>query len=303
MSGGGRVTALKPGSAIISARSGTSTGTAAIDVSFGPGTVTGLPYCTMDGVTERMDIYVPAAGFARPVPAVVHVHGGGWVSGSRTRGVWFAEMLPALLARGFLVASVDYRLAPTFKYPAQIQDVKCAVRHLRANALRYGLDPGAIGVIGSSAGGQLAGLLGTTDVVPGIGDVGDFPGVSSRTQAVVALSPITDFTAIDELRDDYGRVFPTWPDPESPELIEASPLTHVTADDGPFFFVAGEQDTLVLPAQSARMHQRLRDAGVPSTLVMIRNANHGLAPETGPLDPTQADVIGRLVDFLDRHLR
>jgi acetyl esterase/lipase len=233
----------------------------------------------------------------------VHIHGGGWVSGNRAHGVWFDPIRDRLLADGFLVVSIDYRLAPENRWPAQIQDVKCAIRHLRANAARYGLDPDRIGVVGSSAGGQLAALLGTSDPVPGIDDVGDFQGVSSRVQAVVALSPITDFTAIDELRDDYSRVFLTWPDGDSPELIAASPITHVTPGDSPFFFVAGEDDGLVLPEQSARMHGRLHDAGVASTLVMIAHADHGLSPTTGPISPTMEEVIDRIERFLDQQLR
>jgi acetyl esterase/lipase len=299
----GVVTAIKPGTATIRATSGTAQATSEITVSYGPGTVTGLPYCTMGGGVERMDIYGPAADVPRPLAVAVHIHGGGWVSGNRTRGVWFAPIRDRLLADGFLVVSIDYRLAPEDKWPAQIRDVKCAIRHLRANADRYGLDPDRIGVVGSSAGGQLAALLGTTEPVAGIDDVGDFQGVSSQVQAVVALSPITDFTTIEELRDDYSRVFLTWPDPDSPEMIAASPITHVTPGDSPFFFVAGEDDALVLPEQSARMHRRLLDAGVASTLVMIAHADHGLGPTTAPISPTMDEVIDRIEGFLDQRLR
>jgi acetyl esterase/lipase len=299
----GIVTGLKPGAATITARSGGMSGKAEIAVSYGEGSTTGIPYCTMEGEVERLDIHVPAASFPRPLPVAVHVHGGGWVGGARGRGVWYSEIRETLVARGYLVMSVDYRLAPEYKYPAQIRDVKCAVRHLRANSLRYGLDPGRIGVFGSSAGGQLVGLLGTTDAGAGFDDGGEFPGVSSRVQAVVALSAITDFTATPELRDDYGRVFPTWPDPASPELIEASPVTHVTGGDSPFFFIVGEDDTLVLPAQSARMDGLLRTAGVTSSLLTIRHADHGLAPTTEPISPAMDEVLDRIAEFFDRHLR
>ncbi|HYC32208.1 MAG TPA: alpha/beta hydrolase, partial [Gemmatimonadales bacterium] len=299
----GVVSAVKPGTTIITAGVGALRATSDVAVSYGPGTISGLPYCTMGDLVERMDVHVPSADVPRPLPVAVHIHGGGWVSGSRTRGVWFVPIRDRLLSEGFLVVSVDYRLAPAQKWPAQLQDVKCAIRHLRANASLYGLDPDRIGVVGSSAGGQLAALLGTTDPVPGIDDVGDFRGVSSRAQAVVALSAITDFTATDELRDDYSRVFPTWPDPASPEMIEASPLTHVSGDDSPFFFVVGDDDTLVLPAQSARMNQRLVGAGVASTLVRIANADHGLSPTSGALDPSMEEVLDRMAGFLRQRLR
>lgn len=299
----GAVSALARGTATITARSGGRSGTSAITVSYGAGTVTGLRYCTMDGSAVRMDLFVPGVSVPRPLPVAVHVHGGGWVSGSRTRGVWFAEIRDALLARGYLVVSVDYRLAPEHLWPAQIHDVKCAIRHLRANASTYGLDPERIGVWGASAGGQLVGLLGTAGGADGFDVGGEFPGVSSRVQAVVAMSPITDFTTPVELFDDYSRVFATWPDPDSPEMVQASPVTHVTTDDSPFFFVAGEDDTLVLPAQSARLDQLLRSAGIQSSLLMIHNADHGLRPTTAPIDPGMEEVIDRIGDFLDRHLR
>ena len=137
----------------------------------------------------------------------------------------------------------------------------------------------------------------------GFDDVGGFQGASSEVQAVVAISAITDFTRPDELLDDYSRAFRTWPDPSSPEMVEASPVTHVSADDAPFLLIAGEDDDLVLPAQSGRLHQRLLDAGVPSTLLTVSNADHDLEPTDGPTDPSPGVINSRLADFFDRHLR
>lgn len=211
--------------------------------------------------------------------------------------------MPLLLARGYLVASLDYRLAPGHKYPAQIQDVKCAIRHLRARAWRYGLDPDRIGAWGGSAGGQLVSLLGTADAGVCFDGVGGFQGQSSAVQAVVAISAITDFTHPDELRDDYSHAFRTWPDPTSAEMIEASPVTHVSAGDAPFLLIAWEDDALVLPAQSQRMHQGLPDAGVSSTILMVVNGDHDLQPTDGPTEPSQAAINSRLADFFDQHLR
>ena len=102
---------------------------------------------------------------------------------------------------------------------------------------------------------------------------------------MVAISAITDFTRPDELLDDYSRAFRTWPDPSSAEMVEASPVTHVSADDAPFLLIAGEDDDLVLPAQSRRLHQRPLNAGVPSTLLIVSNADHDLEPTDGPTDP------------------
>ena len=303
VSAAGVVTAEGPGSATITATSNGRSGAAEVSVSLNGGTLTNVTYCTMDGVAVKMDVYIPDASKPRPLPVVVHVHGGGWTSGSKSSGSRFAEMRPILLDRGYLVASLDYRLAPTHKYPAQIQDVKCAVRHLRARAWRYGLDPARIAAWGGSAGGQLVSLLGTADAGIGFDDVGGFQGVSSEVRAVAAISPITDFTHPDELLDDYRRAFQTWPDPTSPEMIQASPVTHVSAGDASFFLIVGEDDALVLPAQAERMHQMLQDAGVSSSLLTVLNADHDLQPTDGPIEPSGAVINSRLADFFDQHLR
>lgn len=274
--------------------------TITLTTSYGEGTLTGFTYCTIAGIASVMDVYVPSASHPRPLPVMVQVHGGGYTGGNRSSGFWFPKVAQALLARGYLVVSVDYRLAPAHKYPAQIEDLKCAIRHLRANAARYGLDPNRIGAWGSSAGGQLVGLLGTST---GFDDGGGFQGESSAVQAVVALSPITDFTRTAELNDDYSREFPTWPDSESPELMEASPVTHITPGDSPFFFIAGDEDDLVLPAQSERMSRLLRDAGIASDVLVVAHADHDLMPTSEPIDPDAATIVARIANFFDRHLR
>lgn len=299
----GVVTGRGTGTADIRAKAGGRSGSATMTVSFGQGTRLDIPYCTIDGVPDSMDVYVPSATKPRPLPVAVHIHGGGWTSGHRSRGFWFDAITDELLDRGYLVVSLGYRFAPTYKYPAQIQDVACAMRHLRARASRYGLDPDRIGVWGASAGAQLAALLGTIDGSSGIPDAGGFPGESDRAKAVVGMSTITDFTRTDELRDNYRREFPTWPDPASPELIQASPVTHVTPDDAPFLFVVGDADTLVLPAQSAHMDSLLRAAGLASAVLHVANADHGLKPVGAPISPDSAVVIQRMADFFDRRLR
>ena len=299
----GNVTAVSPGTAVITAGSGGLSGSATLTVSLGEGTLTGVTYCTIDGVADLMDVYLPSATKPRPLPVAVHVHGGGWVSGSRSTGERFAALKDELLDRGYMVASLDYRLAPADKYPAQIQDVKCAIRHLRARASRYGLDADRIGAWGGSAGGQLVALLGTADASAGFDDAGGFPAFSSEVQAVAAISAITDFTATGELFDDYSRAFQTWPDPTSPEMIEASPVTHVSAGDSPFFFLVGDEDALVSPVQSERMDQRLRQAGVESSLLRVLHADHDLNPTSEPTDPSQAAIVSRIADFFDGHLR
>ncbi len=277
--------------------------TITMTVSYGEATLLGRTYCTIGGVSSVMDVYVPDKSHPRPLPVAVHVHGGGYTGGSRSTGFWFSDIEAELLDRGYLVVSLDYRLAPAHKYPAQIEDAKCAVRRLRADAERYALDPDRIGVWGSSAGAQIVGLMGTTGGRSIFDDAGGFADQSSEVQAVIAMSAITDFTRTSELNDDYSAEFPSWPDPTSPQLIEASPALHVSSTASPFLFIAGEEDVLVLPAQSQGMSGLLLADGVPSTVLLIANADHGLMPTNGPLSPSKATVIARMADFFDLHLR
>ncbi|MEY2820121.1 MAG: Carboxylesterase NlhH [Chloroflexota bacterium] len=117
-------------------------------------------YCTVDGVELKMDVYYPSQNNGR-FPVTMYVHGGGWSSGDKAQGAGAIE-IPELQKAGFLVVSVNYRLAPEYVFPAMIEDVKCAVRSLRAHAEEYNLDPNRIGVWGGSAGGHLVALLGTS---------------------------------------------------------------------------------------------------------------------------------------------
>jgi len=152
-------------------------------------------YATVEGVPLKLDVYFPSAS-RDPVPLAIYVHGGGWTSGSKSAGAGFLDK-DELLARGWLVAAVDYRLAPQFKWPAQIQDVKAAVRFLRANAARFGVDGTRIGVWGGSAGGHLVAMLGLTDAAAGFDDSGGNFDQSSRVSAVVDYFGPADFTAGD----------------------------------------------------------------------------------------------------------
>jgi dipeptidyl aminopeptidase/acylaminoacyl peptidase len=122
-------------------------------------------------------------------------------------------------------------------------------------------------------------------------------------EAVIAMSAITDFTQTSELNDNYSAEFPTWPDPNSAELIEASPASHVTADDSPFLFIAGRDDDLVLPAQSQHMNALLNDNGVSSDVLLVSHADHALMPTDAPISPGVSAIVGRMADFFDEHLR
>jgi acetyl esterase/lipase len=305
VSSSGLVKGVNAGSATITATSGGKSGTAAIAVTDGAGARLNEVACSAGGSTQLMDVFIPSNSIVRPLPTAVYVHGGGWNSGDKTGSPWFPELRDSLLNRGFIVVSVDYRLAPTYKWPAQIQDVKCAIRSLRAHASRYGVDGNRIGIFGESAGGQLAALTDVTDASAGFDNAGGFTDQSSRVKAVASVSGIYDLTRPGELTfPGPEQVFTTWPDSTSSELINASPLHWVSGDDGAALLIHGQDDPKVNVAQAQRMALALQSKGVPFTLTIVANADHGLESVNGqPISPTHLELTRELVSFLDSRVR
>jgi acetyl esterase/lipase len=260
-----------------------------------------VTYCTLDGVELKMDIYRPQRS-AAPTPALLYVHGGGWTGGDKRSGEGIRD-IPELLARGYLVAAVNYRLAPRYKFPAMIEDVKCAVRFLRANAERFSINPEKIGAWGGSAGGHLVALLGTADATAGW-DVGQYLEQSSRVQAVVDMYGPTDLTVLFEGANPrlMEQVFGT-SDRNSETLQKASPVNWVSSDDPPFLILHGERDSLVPVSQSQIFYEKLRAAGVPATFVIVKNAGHGFAPLGGPISPSRQELTKMIADFFDQYLK
>lgn len=242
--------------------------------------------CSPAGTQQAMDVYYPAS--AGPWPAVVFVHGGGWTAGDKAQ---VPPEVAALQAEGFLVASVNYRLAPAHPFPAQIEDVACAVRFLRAHAATFNLDPARVGAMGSSAGGHLVGLLGTSDPSSGWA-VGEYLEQSGRVQAVADFFGPADLTVpfagnLVSNNAIFGGVDPA----------EASPVTHATPDDPPFLLVHGRNDTLVPLSQSELLLAALQEQGVPAELLVVENAGHGLTPAGGAPTPSRQQVVEQVVAF------
>ncbi len=205
-----------------------------------------VQYCTGGGKPLLMDVFVPRTRIRRPTPAVLWLHGGGWERGDKngSSGARF------LASAGFVTASIYYRLSGEAKFPADLEDCKCAVRYLRANAERYGLDPDRIGIAGASSGGHLALLVGLADQKAGLEGFGGWPNVSSRVSAVVSYYGPTDLTAI---AADFGTRAQAAitkligvASQESPAAYwRASPIAYVAPGKPPILMVHGDGDTLV----------------------------------------------------------
>lgn len=255
-----------------------------------------ITYCTREGEDLKMDLYRPDNPNGA---AVLFIHGGGWTSGSKNGGSG-SEMWPELLGRGYLVASIDYRLAPEHPFPAQMEDVTCAVLYLKHNAADLGIDPDRIGAYGGSAGGHLASLLGTTG---GQGYEGGITSLNAEVAAVVDLFGPTDLTV--EFDGASERIITTVfgaSDRGSKVLVQASPVHNVSADDPPFLIIHGELDELVPIEQGRALYEALVSAGVDVEFVPVKNASHGFTPTGGPISPTRVEITRMVADFFDEHL-
>lgn len=251
-------------------------------------TYTGLVYSTAPEL--KLELLVPQ-GAAAPVPTVVWIHGGGWRTGSRLP---IPARVSNLCARGYAVASVDYRLTTTALWPAQIQDVRGAVRWLRAHASEYGLDPDRFAAWGDSAGGHLAAMLATSGGVASItigsvsadleGTTGGNLDRSSRVQAAVDSYGATDFLQMrfypstvnhDGATSDESRLVggPIQSNPE--RVATANPITYASADDPPLLALHGTLDKLIPFNQSQLLVDALNAAGASATLRPVQGAGHG----------------------------
>ena len=250
-----------------------------------------------------MDLRVPDGD--GPFPVIVFLHSGAWISGDRSGGPAIREA-----ARGYAVASIDYRLAPKFTWPAQIDDCKAAVRWLRANAARFHLDPNRVGAFGTSAGGHLAAVLGTSAGVADLEglDLGNAQ-FSSAVRAVVDLYGPVDLLTMD------AQKLPCYPglsanDPFLPPSLligcpiqscpdktrTSNPITYIDRSDPAFLIMQGKQDCLTPWQQAQELYDALHLAGVPAKLVYLPTAQH--ADDQFSSSENQAIVD----DFLDRNL-
>ena len=256
-------------------------------------------YCVADGVSLRMDVY-RGERTSSPAPALVYIHGGGWHGGDKAAGDDMRDVV-ALARHGYVVASINYRVAPRHRFPAQIHDAKCAVRHLRAHAAVLGVDPGRIGAWGASAGAHLAALLALTVPDDGLEGPHGRGAHSSAVQAVVDLYGPVDLTAPDlpaRTREIVRAVFGD----DAASQRRASPLNYVRPGGPPFLIFHGAEDQSVPVSQSRAMHARLLAAGVPARLVVVRGARHVLEAD-GEITPTREEISLAIAKFFDETLR
>jgi acetyl esterase/lipase len=260
-----------------------------------------VTYCTVDGTALKMDLYFPTEQVDRSgFPIAVYVHGGGWTSGDKTENL--AKYKDALLKRGIAVAAVNYRLAATAKFPAMIEDVKCAIRSLRANSATFAINPDKIAAFGGSAGGHLVSLLGAADATAGW-DVGEYTDVSSAVTAVVDMYGPADLTV--DFAGNPGAAGKVFTATDYAGMAYASPVHYVSPEDPAFLIVHGLDDTLVPFSQSQEFYDALVAAGVDVTLVPVTGAGHTFAPTVRGVapNPTIGEIVDTMADWLADHLK
>ncbi len=254
-----------------------------------------VTYCSPAGTIQQMDLYFPP-GNGGPAPAVIYIHGGGLTGGDKQQGAGMAD-IPILVEAGFIVASINYRLAPAFTFPAQLEDAKCAVRFLRSTAFEFGLDPERIGVYGTSAGGYLAAMLGVTQPEDGFEGSDEHGAYSSSVQAVATMFAYT-------LLIDEGLSFsPVYGPINADILARYSAVTHADAGDPPFLLLHGSKDTVVPPSQSEFLYLALHEAGGQANLLIVDNGGHGFERTDPPMQPSRMEISRLMADFFSQHLR
>ena len=259
-----------------------------------------LTYANYGDRKLQLDLYKPKISQGR-LPAIVCIHGGGWIKGKRQG---FRNVAMKYAANGFVAVTIEYRLSGEAKFPANIQDCKAAVRWLRANAAKYNIDPERIAATGSSAGGHLAALLAVSGEVTELEGDGGNANFKSNIQTAVAIGAQTDFLSqriidISESATGPGYYKALLGGPYSTHTEKykmASPLTHLDEKDPPILFISGEKDDPSTAADKFRL--KMKNLNIPSNYRMIRDAPHSFLKSKAWFE----DSFRSSLNFLKIHL-
>jgi acetyl esterase/lipase len=265
-----------------------------------PRVIRDVKFASVAGAELALDLYLPEGNRA-PQGLVVWVHGGAWRAGSRA-----SVEVQGLTARGWAIASVDYRLSTVAPFPAQVHDIKAAIRFLRAHAGEYGYPSSRFVIAGSSAGGHLAALVGVTGHSAELeGNVGADVGQSSEVQAIVSLFGASNLTTILAQSTPHGinvrapaleLLLGAPPEANAALARQASPVFHVDSADPPLLMLHGDQDNQMPINQSHELEGAYEKLGLPVRLVVVHGAGHG-----GPAFTSEANL--QLIDeFLRQSL-
>ena len=262
--------------------------------------------------TLTMHLVIPQD--KKPHPVILYINGGGFINANKDG---YMQQWLDLAEHGYVVASMTYRVAPTSTFPAPLEDVKAAVRFLRANAQRFYIDADHIGVFGGSAGGYLAAMAGTTNGVKGF-DKGENLKYSSDVQAVVDVYGVSDVNkigadyseAVQKTHESAAATEALWvngspvfggkdggiaANPEGAK--KANPLTYISSKTAPFLLMHGDADVLVSPSQTELLREALAEKNILATRYLVKGAAHGGSFWVQP------EIMDIVIAFYDKHLK
>ena len=271
-----------------------------------------VPMRGYPNVAMKMDILQPKS--QEKLPAIVYVTGGGFINANKDNGI---QLRMHLAEAGYVVASIQYRVAPTAKFPQPLEDVKSAIRYLKAHADSYGIDPERVGIVGGSAGGYLTAMAGTTSGTTTF-DKGENLSVTSDVKAAVDLYGLSDLTrigddysdAVKEAHKSAGAPEALWvngsavfggkdggilADPKAANA--ANPINYISKTSAPMLLMHGAKDFVVSPSQTDLLFQALQEKGIPSRRYLVEGAAHG------GIYWNQEEVLSIITQFFDQYLK
>lgn len=250
-----------------------------------------IVYCTVGDTELKMDICRPK-GVTTPRPAIIFIHGGGWSGGDRAIMALYTYHFAE---KGYVTATISYRFSGKAPFPAAVSDAKCAVRFLKANAEKYGIDPDNIAASGNSAGGHLSMMMGYSSDVPELESDCAIPSTDSSIKAVINFYGPTDLTTDFAISMGVVKKFIGKPYEDAKEAYKlASPLTHLTPDDPPTLIFQGTVDDIVPVSQADILAAKLQELGIPYEYDRVEGWPHTM--------DLAAEVNARCVVLMERFL-
>jgi len=252
-----------------------------------------IDYQNVQGEDMKFDLFIPLDKYKNELdkngyPLVIYVHGGGWVGGDKTV---FDQVggLVRLIKAGYAVASINYHLAPDYNYPVQLADVEQAIVFLRHESEKYKLNTSRIGLMASSAGGQIAAQYVSLNTNP-----------NTKVDALALVAPATDLYS-DTWSHGMKQYIKKLLNGKS-TASAASPINNISNNLPPIYIVQGEKDTTVKPAQTQAYVDKLKAAGKIVELLMVTGAGHDFNSAT-PIEPSKADIGKTIVRFMNQYVR
>jgi acetyl esterase/lipase len=270
-------------------------------------------YEDIHGVRETLYLFEPVRDVRRPAPLVVYIHGGFLLHGDAVIGYdplaynphdrMISTVEAGLVSRGFVFATINYQLAPKYRWPTQLQDAKAAIRYLRAHAPQFGINPRRVGVMGDSAGGGLANFVGLTGRLSAYNN-GAWGAWSSAVEAVVDMFGPTDREPFARrwLRTHPGEPNPVFGRYTPRTIARESAVTYVRPGDPPFLIIQGRDDRTEPPFQSIDLFDHLRAAGDRVRLILVRHMAHEFHAVGAPISPGIPQLAHDVVAFFERTL-